>query len=211
MLHKTWVLLIQQNTNITFYFILHIIEALPHFNVACTYRTCNEMSDFTCDATKSISLFIPYRQNKPQYFYLTKYKLNLKLKLGPKIIFLWGDSAAQPPCQPRFDEIRKCFSIISFSTSSCSSKFSPGDIHEWSFVIVQSRTSFTPCFEPRCPLIFSSEPRSRSHAHTGNTAHNDSVLSWIWMSGFTDTWMTPREQYGGISCFLSAVLLRLKK
>ena len=36
---------------------------------------------------------------------------------------------------------------------------------------------------------------------------NDLVSRWIWMSGLTDTWMTPQEQYGGILCFC----LRFKK
>ncbi len=30
------------------------------------------------------------------------------------------------------------------------------------------------------------------------------------MSGLTDTWMTPQEQYGGLLCFYSVVCLRLK-
>ena len=32
---------------------------------------------------------------------------------------------------------------------------------------------------------------------------NHDVSSRIWMSGLTDTWMTPQDQYGGIICFLS--------
>ena len=65
---------------------------------------------------------------------------------------------------------------------------------------IQTR-SFTPCFWPKSP---------REVAKLADLV-NDILLSLLWMPGLVDTWMTPHKQHGGVWCFFSAVLLRLKK
>ena len=50
------------------------------------------------------------------------------------------------------------------------------------------------------------------YQRTFNLKHGvtDTVMSQIWVSGLTDTGMTQQEQYGGVLCSFSVVLLPLK-
>ena len=81
-------------------------------------------------------------------------------------------------------------------------------------------SSFTPCFKYKCLLLSSSFTFARRHRKHPPTLHtsagsrarvsitpsgsgfsglklgvNDAISCQIWMSGFTDTWMKPCEQY----------------